>query len=786
MMHRTFVALATLILVGLLPPSAADAQDFELTVQNIMRGPELVGNDPSFIRWTDDGEWIYFRWKAGGQPWHEDPEFYRVASGGGAPEQVSEEHMDSVGVFLSSGDLTDDRRWEAVSHDGDLWLVDRRSGDARRLTDTEAFERDPTFSRDGRTIYYTQGDNAYALSLDDGTLRQLTRITKGQERSETEAEGLAAYLETQQEELFEHIRRENEQREEAEAEREAREAEEPEPIRIDEQEQLQGLMVAPNERWALIQVGRRAEQERQTMVPDYVTASGYTQPLDARSKAGDFQSTARVGLVDIEEGGVAWLDVSPDVEVPAADSVGLPEGDVPDLALVTFRGWNDDGTLGLIEAVSYDFKHRWLHVLDAATGEISTIADDYDRAWIGGPCTFCAGWMPDGESVWFVSERSGYSHLYTVGTGGGEPRQLTAGSWEVHDVAVSPDEESFFLTTNEGSPHEYHFYTMPLRGGDRTRITTEPGIWDVTPSPDGDRLAAVYSTSNTPPELYVMRNRPGSPTTRITHSPTEEWSSFPWIEPEIVEFQAQDGTTVPARIYRPEDVGGVSNGAGVIFVHGAGYLQNVHRGWSSYYREYMFHHVLASKGYTVLDIDYRGSEGYGRDWRTAIYRYMGGKDLSDQVDGARYLAEVEGVDPERIGIYGGSYGGFITLMALFTEAEHFAAGAALRSVTDWAHYNHWYTGRILNLPQFDDEAYRRSSPIYHAEGLEDPLLIAHGMVDINVHFQDVVRLAQRLVELGKEDWELAVYPVEGHGFEEPASWADEYRRILELFERHLR
>ena len=125
-------------------------------------------------------------------------------------------------------------------------------------------------------------------------------------------------------------------------------------------------------------------------------------------------------------------------------------------------------------------------------------------------------------------------------------------------------------------------------------------------------------------------------------------------------------------------------------------------------------------------------------------------------------------------------------MALFTEPEHFAAGAALRSVTDWAHYNHWYTGRILNLPQVDDEAYRRSSPIYFAEGLEDPLLIAHGMVDTNVHFQDVVRLAQRLIELGKEDWELAVYPVESHAFEEPASWTDEYRRILELFERHLR
>ena len=793
MIRRAFVALAALSLASFSQPTTAAAQvgvpmaeGFELTVQNIMRGPELVGSDPSFVRWTDDGEWIYFRWKQGGQPWHEDPEFYRVRSAGGTPEKVTDEHMDSVGVFLSTGDLTRDRRWKVVSYQGDLWLIDRRRGDARQLTDTDAYEGDATFGRDGRTIFFTRDDNAFALDRENGTLRQLTDVTSESEREEREAEGQAAYLETQQKELFEHIRRQAEEREEAEAEREAREAEERQPVRIEKGERLQGIMVAPNERWAFVQVGRRAEQEKQTMVPDYVTESGYTQPLDVRTKVGDRQSTARVGLVDVEEGGVNWLDLSPDVDASPEDSVGSPADEKPELATVILRGWNSAGTLGLVEAVSYDYKHRWLHVVNGETGEIRTIAHDYDRAWIGGPCTFCAGWMPDGESVWFVSERDGYSHLYTVGAGGGEPTQLTSGEWEVHDVAVSPDEGSFFLTTNEVSPHEYHFYTMPLSGGKRTKITDQPGIYDVTPGPDGDRLAAIYSTSNTPPELFVMRNRRGSPMTKVTDTPTEEWKSFPWIEPEIVRFRAEDGAMVPARIYRPEDVGGVSNGAAVIFVHGAGYLQNVHRGWSSYYREYMFHHLLASRGYTVLDIDYRGSEGYGRDWRTAIYRHMGGKDLSDQVDGARYLAEVEGVDPERIGIYGGSYGGFITLMALFTEAEHFAAGAALRSVTDWAHYNHWYTSRILNQPQDDDEAYRRSSPIYHAEGLEDPLLIAHGMVDTNVHYQDVVRLAQRLIELGKEDWELAVYPVEGHGFVEPSSWADEYRRILELFEDHLR
>jgi dipeptidyl aminopeptidase/acylaminoacyl peptidase len=224
----------------------------------------------------------------------------------------------------------------------------------------------------------------------------------------------------------------------------------------------------------------------------------------------------------------------------------------------------------------------------------------------------------------------------------------------------------------------------------------------------------------------------------------------------------------------------------VIFVHGAGYLQNAHKWWSSYFREFMFNNLLASRGYYVMDIDFRASSGYGRDWRTGIYRHMGGKDLDDNVDAARYLVQQFGVDPKRIGVYGGSYGGFITLMGLFTEPDVFAAGAALRPVTDWSNYNHGYTSNILNEPYLDSIAYRKSSPLYFAEGLKGHLLICHGMIDVNVHFQDVVELTQKLIELGKDNWELAPYPLEDHGFIEPSSWTDEYKRILKLFETVLK
>jgi dipeptidyl aminopeptidase/acylaminoacyl peptidase len=311
------------------------------------------------------------------------------------------------------------------------------------------------------------------------------------------------------------------------------------------------------------------------------------------------------------------------------------------------------------------------------------------------------------------------------------------------------------------------------------------GANQVTLSPDEKYIAILYSYSNKPWELYLQENKPGGKIEQITtKAMSEEFKSYPWRDPEVITFTARDGAQVPARIYKPRTP--APGKPAVLFVHGAGYLQNAHKWWSYYFHEFMFNNLLADNGYYVLDIDYRASAGYGRAWRTAIYRHMGGKDLDDNVDGVNYLVKTYGVDPKHVGLYGGSYGGFITLMALFTTPDVFAAGAALRPVTDWANYNHGYTSSILNEPYNDSLAYRRSSPIYFAEGLKSHLLICHGMVDVNVHFQDAVKLTQRLIELGKDNWEIAPFPMEDHGFVEPSSWTDEYKRIFKLFEETLK
>ena len=761
-------------------PLVAGAQNgsrFELTIPNIMRGPEVYGREPSNPRFTPNGEYIYFNWLPPGTDWRETTKPYRVRSQAGArPERVTDAHMDSVGPSLAAGALSRDGKRRVASYSGDLWLTDLTSGATRRLTDTPVIvESNPTFAGTGNRIYFLRdGQNVMSLDLDTPLIRQVTDIRPGPAPADprlTDKQRLA--LEAQQKELFGVIRDQVRLDSINRAERLWREGTRTKTLYLGQNERVTGLTVSPAGNALVLTTTITTPGTRQTIVPNWVTLNGYTEDLTVRTKVGDVQNGGRAAFMSLPSGEVHWLKSIP------RDSTEVP-------SITAILGWNDAGTQALLFAERKDFKERYLHRVDANGGRLTTIDVLKDSAWVGGPCYPCGGFVPASDKVWLISEADGYAHLYTMNPDGSGKQQLTKGKWEVEDVRISTDRRFFEMHTSEVSPFERHFYRMPIAGGPAERITTQVGGHTVVVSPNGQLVADVYSQSNRPPELNVGPYQPATTLSQLTTSPTADWLAYNWIKPEIVRVPASDGVQVPARIYRPRDVGARPNGAAVIFVHGAGYLHNVHNFWSSYSREYMFHHFLASKGYVVLDIDYRASAGYGRDWRTAIYRWMGGRDLADQVDGSRYLRKEYGIPAERVGIYGGSYGGFITLMALFTAPKEFGAGAALRSVTDWAHYNHGYTGRILNLPQDDTLSFRRSSPIYFAEGLEDPLVMLHGMVDTNVHYQDIVRLTQRLIELGKTGWELASYPVENHGFVRPDSWTDEYRRIFEIFERSLK
>lgn len=791
-------ALAALAVAGFAtsPVQAQSASGgFDFTIANMMRGPEHYGESPTNVLWSPDGQWLYFNWVPAGSEWSATAGPYRVntVTPGARPESVSAALMDSMAVYGANGSLSNDKTRRVVNLRGDIYLITVRTGAVKRLTETSANEGDPRFTADDASLLFTRDGNAFALNLSSGAIKQLTDIRSGPApRDAAPARGMAGALEHQQLELFAVIR----DNQKADSLRKLQREEGLErglPIAyLPAGERLSSVSVSPSLAYAVVTTssgaagfgggggqqggaaaqaraggGGTAGQPRNTVVPNYVTASGFTEEIPGRTKVGDVTGRSHAYRLDLSTGTLTPLAVVANDANRQASQVRV-------------AAWNSNGSAALLTASTPD--NKWRYISTASdNGPVRIVHALNDSAWVGGPCSQCMGWLPNGR-VWYASEVTGYAHLYSANADGSDTQALTSGKWEVERAQLSDDGSSFLLHTSEESPFVLHAYRMPSSGGARVKITREHGGHSIIMSPDGKRFADIYSASNLPPELYVAQ-ADGSKLTRLTVSTSDEFRSRNWLKPEIVKIPASDGIEVPARIYKPEDLGAKPNGAAVMFVHGAGYLHNVHDYWSSYGREYMFNQYLASKGYVVLDIDYRGSAGYGRDWRTAIYRWMGGRDLQDHVDGSRWLKQHYNISPERIGIYGGSYGGFMTLMALFTAPESFGAGAALRSVTDWAHYNQGYTANILNMPQDDTLAYKRSSPIFFAEGLEDPLLMAHGMIDTNVHFQDIVRLTQRLIELGKSDWDLAVYPVENHGFVRPDSWTDEYSRIFNLFER---
>ncbi len=392
------------------------------------------------------------------------------------------------------------------------------------------------------------------------------------------------------------------------------------------------------------------------------------------------------------------------------------------------------------------------------------------------------------NTVLFLSEKTGYSHLYRWRVGDEESVPLTKGEFEVSQVQLDRQGQHVYCVANQEHPGIYEISRVPLSGGGLQRLTHWRGRCDFKLSPTSNHLLVTASKIDQPAELFVQHVDDPDSWQRRTHTVSKNFAEIAWAVPEIVDVPSEHHERpIQSKIYKATAPESTESKPAVVFVHGAGYLQNSHYGWSSsYFREFMFHSLLVQHGYTVLDMDYRASAGYGRDWRTAIYRHMGKPELEDLQDGVAWLAKEHDIDPKRVGVYGGSYGGFMTLYALFQAPDLFACGAALRPVTDWAHYNHGYTSNILNTPEIDPEAYRNSSPIYFAEGLTKPLLMCHGMVDDNVFFKDTVRLAQRLIELEKEHWEVAMYPIEPHGFRTSSSWLDEYRRILKLFETHLK
>ncbi len=839
-LHRAFPA--SLLTIGLLGMPAAPAQEAppltegtEVTLELIMSDPDWLARSPENPYWADDSNHVLFERKREGEQFND---LWRASLDGSVPLRLSDSEL--ADVDAPDGDWSRDRRIKVYERDGDIFWKDVSSGETRQLTRTAESEGSPQLLLDGQ-VAYRRGQRVLVRDLTSGLESEPfdLRFEKEPTEKRTEEQLERDYLARQQHRLFEIVR-ERERRAEVSREREV-EQRQANPRRNDlpwylgEDVALGRALLSPTGRHLLVTlVPKKRDPGEPAKMPLWITDSSRIDVRDVRPTVGTGKPTpTRLLLLDRETHRWSELDLSEmpgvsedplselrakaeqrkaeraatargkgDTESDLSAAEEKPEADAetqakkkPRALRISNMSWNRTGTRAIFQASSHDNKDRWIATItpDPAAqvdGEgpiavLHPVRRIHDPAWINWRYRQ-AGWYPDGDDLWYLSEESGFAQLYRVHFDGTGHRALTEGDFVVRDPVPTLSGEQLIVEANVDHPGIFEVFRVDLDRGGLERLTELGGVNRGWLSPDETKLLIEHSTTTRPPELYVQEARAGAAPRQITDTISEAFARRPWVTPQIVEVPSSESDRpIYSRLYRPQGPVPAGGRPAVLFVHGAGYLQNSHQGWSNYSREFMFHTLLVQHGYVVLDMDYRASAGYGRDWRTAIYRQMGTPEVEDLADGIDWLVTHLDVDRTRIGVYGGSYGGFLTLMAMFKQPELFAAGAALRPVTDWSHYNHGYTSNILNTPELDPEAYERSSPIEFAQGLEKPLLICSPMLDDNVFFLDSVRLVQRLIELEKEEWEIALFPVEPHGFREPSSWLDEYRRIFKLFQEHV-
>jgi dipeptidyl aminopeptidase/acylaminoacyl peptidase len=764
-----------------------------LTLDQVMADPDWIGPPVEQAWWSWDGSQVQYLLKREGATIRDT---YRQPIDGGNAQKVdgaTRAELDAPNPAIDA-----QRTRMAFVRNGDVFVRDLRNGALTQVTRTDAAEALPQWSRDGGLVFRV-GNDWYQWRAGSGVSQ--AAVVKAEK--DPGATPKPDDLRERQFEMIRTLKDDKARRDAARVQdqqwRSADPTRAPVPVYLGADVSIVDSAMSPDGRWMLVVTTAKDGDEGQAgKMPKYVTESGYEEFEEVRTRVGrNAPLPQKLWLVDLAAAKATELkyDTLPGiVDDPLAamrkaakqdplkgnrDVQVLTSGDNSGAPSIR---WSDDGRSVVVAIRAIDNKDRWIATVDLASAKLQPRHRLTDPAWINWSFNDF-GWTPDGQ-LWLLSEQSGHSHLY-LGDGN-KTRALTSGKWEVSAPQLSRDGATFYFLCNRKWPGDYEVCAVPRNGGEVRELTDLGGVEDFSLSPDGQQLLVRHSRAYMPPQLSVLGTNGGTPK-QITDTRKDAFRSRDWMLPEYVQVPSRHGAgTIWGKYYGPKQPEAGKKYPIVMFVHGAGYLQNVDDRWPDYFREQMFHNLLVEKGYIVLDLDYRGSEGYGRDWRTAIYRNMGHPELEDYLDGLDWLAANKQGDKERAGIYGGSYGGFMTFMALFRSPGTFKAGAALRPVTDWSQYNHEYTSNILNTPELDPEAYRVSSPMHYADKLQDHLLIAHGMIDDNVFFKDSVMLAQRLIELRKDKWEIAPYPLERHSFTHPDAWYDEYRRILELFERTLK
>jgi dipeptidyl-peptidase-4 len=418
-----------------------------------------------------------------------------------------------------------------------------------------------------------------------------------------------------------------------------------------------------------------------------------------------------------------------------------------------------------------------LLLADAASGKSSTLLTEKDAYWIN--VSDDLRFLKNSNRFLWSSERSGYRHLYLYDLSGKQLAQLTKGEWEVTAVdAVDETNGVVYFTSTEKSPIERQLYRVSLDGSGFSRLTKEDGMHGILFAPNAAAYVDTYSNAATPPRRDAFR-ADGNKLAALEENKVPGLADYNLSPVEFFTIKSHDGVLLNCSMIKPPHFDPARKYPVIVYTYGGPHAQVVLNAWSRS-PGFLWHQMMAQKGYIIFALDNRGSAGRGHLFETPIHLHMGVQELSDQRDGAAWLKQQSYVDPDRIGIWGWSYGGHMTLHAMFEAPDVFKAGFAGGPVTDWHFYDTIYTERYLGLLPKNEENYQESSPIKNTGKLKGKLLIAHGTGDDNVHYSNTLALIDDLIGDGKYV-EVMAFPGRGHGVSDPPAQRILWTRVTKFF-----
>jgi dipeptidyl aminopeptidase/acylaminoacyl peptidase len=463
--------------------------------------------------------------------------------------------------------------------------------------------------------------------------------------------------------------------------------------------------------------------------------------------------------------------------------------------------WVDNGHL-VFARQSDQYKKRTIYLADASNGSLKTIHEDVEKQFWSLP-DWEAGTepqpSPDGRWIAFLTDQDGWDHLYIVASAGGDPIQITKGHFETWRPEWSHDSTRIAFDANEADHPGDRRLGIATLGGDpahaKVEYLTAARGTDVEPhwSADDTRLVYQHTDTRNSADLYVVDAKPTAKTVRLSDSMPPDIDRTAFVEPQFVHYPGPGGQPVPAWLFVPKNFDRSKKHPAIVWIHGDGINQN-YDGWHvqrNYAVYYSFHQYLLQQGYVVLAPDYRGSIGYGRDWRNGVYMDVGGKDAQDAWMAANYLKTLPYVDSQRMGVWGLSYGGFFTLIAMTDQPTLFRAGVDVAGVVDYVmYYNDPYHGdwteERMGTPEQNPQVYAQASPISHIDRLARPLLVLHGTADVNVPFLESVWLLDEALKKQKGDLvQFMMYPGEFHYFTREHVLRDAWHRVDRFFATQL-